>query len=302
MIDRHRFAELQAFSAILDHGSFVRAAAHLGISPSSLSQVIRRLEDRLGTRLLHRTTRSVAPTESGQRLHARLVPLLEGLGEATVVAMSDGQRVAGRLRLNASRVAAVVHLAPILGDFLARYPDIVVEVVTDDRPIDVIAQGFDAGIRLGECLEQDMIAVRLTGDLVMKLVAAPAYLDAHEPIRRPHDLASHRCLAYRRPSDGSVYRWEFEMDGTSLEIDVSGPVVVDEPAMLTEIALSGVGVAYQFAHQVDDHLAAGRLVQLLPEWTPPFPGFYLYYADRRHVPAPLRALVDFVAGRRGRGA
>ncbi|MBA7934148.1 LysR family transcriptional regulator [Klebsiella sp. RHBSTW-00215] len=287
------FAELRAFAMVVEQGSFTRAAAHLGVTTSTLSATIRRLEERIGVRLLHRTTRSVAPSEAGKRMMQRLAPALAGLQEA----VTDAQTIdnpAGRLRLNVSRVAAIHYLSPLLGGFIQRYPNIELDIVTDDCLIDIVSAGFDAGIRLGEKLHQDMIAVRLSGDLEMKVVASPHYLAQAPRPHKPQDLLQHRCLTYRRPSDGSVYRWEFQRDNESCEIAVKGPIVVDEPEMLTPIALAGVGIAYQFAHQVDGWLATGQLVQLLPEWTPAFPGFYVYYPSRKQMASPLRAFVDYL--------
>ncbi len=278
---------------VVEQGSFTRAAAHLGVTTSTLSATIRRLEERIGVRLLHRTTRSVAPSEAGKRMMQRLAPALAGLQEAVI----DAQTIdnpAGRLRLNVSRVAAIYYLSPLLGGFIQRYPNIELDIVTDDCLIDIVSAGFDAGIRLGEKLHQDMIAVRLSGDLEMKVVASPHYLAQAPRPRKPQDLLQHPCLTYRRPSDGSVYRWEFQRDNESCEIAVKGPIVVDEPEMLTPIALAGVGIAYQFAHQVDGWLASGQLVQLLPEWTPAFPGFYVYYPSRKQMASPLRAFVDYL--------
>lgn len=289
------YAELRAFAAIIEHGSFTRAAAHLGVTASTLSQTVRRVEERLGVRLLNRTTRSVAPTEAGQRLIRRLAPALQELEGAVLDAKQTAQRVAGVLRLNTSRVAAITYLAPILGKFLLAYPDVRMDIVTEERLIDIVAERFDAGIRLGEKLHQDMIATRLSGDLLMKVVASPAYLARAGEPKRPQDLIHHRCLGYRRPSDGSLYRWEFERGDEKLEVVVDGPLMVDEPAMLTQVACAGAGIAYQFAHQVDNDIAQGRLVQLLPEWTPAFPGFYLYYPSRRQMAPPLRAFLDFIA-------
>jgi len=194
-------------------------------------------------------------------------------------------------------VAAIHYLAPILGGFLSAFPDITVDVVTDDRLIDIVAERFDAGIRLGEKLHRDMVAVRLSGDLEMKVVASPAYLAKAGYPRKPQDLVRHRCLTYRRPSDNSVYRWEFQRQSEQLEVNVKGALIVDEPAMLTQIALDGAGIAYQFAHQVDPFLENGQLIQLLKDWTPAFPGFYVYYTSRRQMIPPLRAFLDFLAKR-----
>lgn len=244
------FAELRAFAMVVEQGSFTRAAAHLGVTTSTLSATIRRLEERIGVRLLHRTTRSVAPSEAGKRMMQRLAPALAALEDAVTDART-ASAPAGRLRLNVSRIAAIHYLAPLLGGFMQRYPNVELDIVTDDALVDIVSSGFDAGIRLGEKLHQDMVAVRLSGDLEMKVVASPHYLAQAPQPRKPQDLLQHPCLTYRRPSDGSVYRWEFQRDGERYEIAVKGPIVVDEPAMLTPLALKGTGIAYQFAHQVD---------------------------------------------------
>ncbi|SDZ15142.1 DNA-binding transcriptional regulator, LysR family [Lysobacter sp. yr284] len=292
------YAELRAFAAIAEHGSFVRAAAHLGLSPSALSQTIRTLEERLGVRLLNRTTRSVAPSEAGARLLAKLRPALDDLDAAVALVRDARDTPAGLLRINASRIAAVQHIAPLLGEFHARYPDIVVDLVADDRLVDIVAGRFDAGVRLGEMVEQDMVTVRLGGDAEMMVVAAPDYLRDHGVPRDPRELRRHRCINFRWPTDGSLYHWEFERTGANgsekLEAAVEGPLIVTEPEVARCAALDGVGLAYLFDFHVREHLDAGRLQRVLADWTPAFPGFFLYYPSRRQMPAPLRAFVDFV--------
>lgn len=294
------YAELRAFVAIVEHGSFVRAAAHLAITPSALSQTIRVLEQRLGVRLLNRTTRSVAPSEAGARLLLRLQPALNALDGALASVTEAAGEPAGLLRINASRDAAVHFLAPLLGPFMLAYPRIRLEISCDDRLVDMVAGGFDAGIRLGERLEQDMIAVPLSGPLEMALVASPDYLRRCGTPQHPSGLSEHQCLSYYRPTDGSRYRWEFSRDGQRVELAVAGSLLVNEPAMLTPVVLAGAGISYQFYYQVAEHLASGRLVRLLADWTPPFAGFYLYYPSR-HMPLPLRLLVDFITAQRLNG-
>ncbi|WP_455926456.1 LysR family transcriptional regulator [Pseudomonas putida] len=289
------YAELKAFVAIVEHGSFRRAAAHLGVSPSALSQTFKVLEERLGSRLLNRTTRSIALTDTGARLLGKVAPAFATLEEAVVQASATPGTVAGRLRLNVTRDAAIHHLAPRIAPFLQGHPGIELDVVVEDRLVDIVGQGFDAGIRLGERLEQDMVAVRVSGPLSMVVVAAPRYLERHGTPQSPHDLHAHQCLAYRRPTDGSVYRWEFENEGSTLEVAVNGPLLVSDPELLTRVAVDGLGIAYVFAHQVQRQIAEGTLVQLLSDWTPPFPGFYLYYPSRRLMTAPLQALVRSLA-------
>lgn len=288
-------AELRAFVAIADHGSFVRAAAHLGMSASALSQIIRSLEERLGVRLLNRTTRSVMPSEAGEQLLARLRPALADLDAAVASVAASRDTPSGSLRINSSRIAAVHYIAPFVGPFLVAYPYVKLEVVVDDRLIDIVSGGFDAGVRLGERLAKDMIAVRLSGDLEMMIVASPEYLARHGTPQSPQDLAGHRCLSYRTPSDGSPYRWELDRDGEKLEIAVDGPLIVNEPEMLTHVVLDAAGIAYLFAYQIRELIERGSLVHLLPEWTPAFPGFYIYYPSRRHMAPPLRAFLDFIA-------
>jgi DNA-binding transcriptional LysR family regulator len=291
-------AELRAFVAIAEHGSFARAAAHLHISPSALSQIIRSLEERLGVRLLNRTTRSVKPSGAGEHLLARLRPALADLDAAVASVAVLRDVPSGLLRINASRIAAIHHLAPLTGPFLRSFPHVKLEIVVDDQLIDIVATGFDAGVRLGERLDKDMVAVRLSDQLEMMMVASPAYLAEHGTPLDPRDLVHHRCLSYFNPSDGSAYRWELEHGSDRHAVTVEGPLLVNEPEMLTQVVLDGAGIAYLFAHQVRDLVASGALVHLLHAWTPRFPGFYIYYPSRRQMAPPLRAFLDFVAKHR----
>ena len=295
-------AELRAFVAVVEHGSFARAAAHLGLSPSALSQTIRALEERLGVRLLNRTTRSVAPSQAGERFFARLRPALSDLDAAVAEVRSLRDSPAGLLRINATRIAAIHVIGPLIGPFLDAYPDITLDLVSEDRLIDIVANRFDAGVRLGEMVEKDMIAVRLGGELRLMAVAAPAYLARHGTPATPHDLARHRCINFRWPTDLSLYHWEFEREGRPLEAAVEGPLIVNEPEVACLAALAGVGIAYLFEHQVRPGLDSGQLVHLLADWSPPFPGFHLYYPSRRQMAPPLRAFLDFVAAMQGKAA
>ncbi|SDO52539.1 LysR family transcriptional regulator [Phyllobacterium sp. OV277] len=290
-------AELRAFAAIVEHGSFARAAAHLGVSASALSQTIRNMEERLGIRLLHRTTRSVRPSEAGEKFLIRLLPALTALDTAVAELVAAKDVPSGTLRINTMRLAAIHYLAPLVGPFLAAFPDIVMDIVVDERLVDIVAEGFDAGVRLGEKLEMDMIAVRLSADQEMMVVATPDYLERFGTPLTPRDLLQHRCLNYRWPTDGSLYRWEFERGDEKLQIAVNGPLMVNEPGMTPRIVADGVGIGYLFAHDIRDLVASGKLVQLLQEWTPTFPGFYLYYPSRRQMAPALRAFLDFVADR-----
>ncbi|WP_211129993.1 LysR family transcriptional regulator [Serratia surfactantfaciens] len=287
------FAELRAFAAIVEHGGFARAAAHLGMSASALSQTLRNLETRLGVRLLNRTTRSVAPTEAGAQMLARLLPAMGEIDAAVAQAVARRQNPSGRLRLNVTRVAALHYLAPLIAPFHRQYPDIVLDLSIEERLVDIVAGGFDAGVRLHEKLAKDMVAVTLGGEVRMRVVASPAYLARYGRPLTPDDLRQHRCLNYRWPTNGNLYRWEFERDGVKRDIAVEGPVIVDEPEVLVRAALDGAGIAYLFEQQIATGLADGRLLPLLDAWTPPFPGFYLYYPANRQTPRPLRAFIDF---------
>lgn len=287
------FAELRAFAAIVEHGGFARAAAHLGMSASALSQTLRNLETRLGVRLLNRTTRSVAPTEAGAQMLARLLPAMEEIDAAVAQAVARRQNPSGRLRLNVTRVAALHYLAPLIAPFHRQYPDIVLDLSIEERLVDIVAGGFDAGVRLHEKLAKDMVAVKLGGEVRMRVVASPAYLARYGRPLTPEDLRQHRCLNYRWPTNGNLYRWEFERDGVKRDIAVEGPVIVDEPEVLVRAALDGAGIAYLFEQQIATGLADGRLLPLLDAWTLPFPGFYLYYPANRQTPRPLRAFIDF---------
>lgn len=287
------YADARAFAAVARHGSFSRAAAHLGLSPSAVSQAVRDLEERLAVRLLNRTTRSVSCTEAGRLLLDRLAPALDDLdGAFQAIAARDGAP-AGRLRINASRFAALHVIGPIAGPFLARHPRVSLDLVVDDALVDIVGGGFDAGIRLGERLERDMIAVPIGGPLRMAVVGAPAYVADNGRPSHPRDLARHRCIGMRWPSDGSPYRWEFERDGETLAVAVDGPLVCDDPGPRLLAAVAGVGLAYVFEAEAAAPLADGRLVRLLDEWTPPFPGCHLYHPGRRHMAPALRAFIDF---------
>lgn len=287
------FAELRAFAAVARHRSFARAAAELRVSRSALSQTIRSLERRLDVRLLNRTTRSVAPSEAGQTLFDRLAPLLGSL-DALVGEVAGGtEGVAGTLRINAPRMAVIHQLAPLVAPFLAAHPNVALDLVADDRLVDVVGQGFDAGVRLGEAVERDMIAVPLGGEMRMIVAAAPAYLERCGTPASPADLRRHRCINLRRQTDGSIYRWELERGDQRLEIALDGPLLVDEPQVALRAMLDGLGIAFLFEHDLAAAIADRRAVPLLADWTPPFAGLHLYYPSRHASPA-LRAFVDFV--------
>lgn len=287
------YAELRAFAAIAEHRSFARAAAHLGVSASALSQTIRSLEERMGIRLLNRTTRSVAPSEAGVRLLSRLLPALAELDDAVDDVKSLRDTPSGQLRINATRIAAVHYLAPLIGPFNRAYPDILLDVIAEDRIVDIVADRFDAGVRLGEMVEKDMVTVKLGGEREMMVVAAPSYLKRFGAPQTPRELRDHACINLRWPS-GGLYRWEFERGEEKLQVSVAGPLIVNEPDVAARAVLDGVGIGYLFDYQAGPLIAAGKLVRLLAGWTPPFPGFHLYYPSRRQTPPALRAFIDFL--------
>jgi len=288
------YAELRAFAAVVEHGSFGRAAAHLNMSPSALSQTIRKLEERLDIRLLNRTTRSVAPSAAGAKLLERLLPALADLEAAVAEARALRGTPSGLLRINCTRIAAVEYLGPLVGEFLNTYPDITLDVVVEESLVDVVAGRFDAGIRLGEKLDLDMVATRISGELEMMVVAAPSYLERHGTPQTPQDLTHHRCFNFRWPTDFSLYRWEFSRDGEAFELPVEGPLITNEPEMAIPAIVAGAGIGYIFDYAAKPLIAEGNLVHLLKEWTPPFAGFYLYYPSRRQMSPALRAFVDFL--------
>lgn len=288
------FTELKAFAAIVEERSFVRAAARLRLSPPALSQSIRQLEARIGVRLLNRTTRSVSPTAAGEKLFARLAVAFEELEGAVADIHAARDRPAGSLRINVSRVAAMRFIAPILGDFQRAYPDIELTVIVDDMLTDIVEGRFDAGIRLGERLQKDMVAVKLSDDLQMAAVAAPAYLEGRVIPRHPQDLHQHQCINFQWPGGGNIYRWEFSRGKRVLEITVQGSLTVNDTDLILNAALGGAGVAYMIDYQVRSWIEAGRLIRFLEPWSPSFPGFFLYHPSSRHVPPALRVFIDFV--------
>lgn len=292
------FSELKAFATIVEEGSFIRASAKLRISPPALSQTIRQLEARLGVRLLNRTTRSVSPTAAGDTLFTRLGPVFRELEGAVADIHAARDQPAGSLRVNVPRVAAMRFIAPILGDFQRAYPDIGLTVIIDDMLTDIVEGRFDAGIRLGERLEKDMVAVKLSGDLQMAAVAAPAYLAGRHTPRHPGDLHQHRCINFQWPGGGNIYRWEFARGKRALEIAVEGKLTVNDTDLLLNAVLGAAGIAYMIDYQVQPWIENGRLVRFLEAWSPSFPGFYLYHPSVRHVPPALRAFIDFVRERR----
>ena len=291
MNDRPPLDELVALATIATHRSFRSAADRLGLSASTLSHAMRALEQRFGVRLLHRTTRSVSTTEAGQRLLSRLQPVLRDLDLALEAVDDFRTGPSGTLRLNASETAARLLLAAAVPEFLNRHPGMSLDLVTDGRLVDIVAEGFDAGIRLGEALPQDMIAVRLGGETRFLAVASPGYLAGCETPMTPDDLMRHRCIRLRLPS-GRPYRWEFERHGQEIAIDVPGRLILDHPELVAEAAARGLGIAYMSEATARPYLERNALVAVLEEWCPSIPGLFLYYPGHRHVPAGLRAFID----------
>ncbi|MBB5753911.1 LysR family transcriptional regulator [Prosthecomicrobium pneumaticum] len=287
---RPTLADLDAVMAIARRGSFRAAAIELGLSATALSQAIGRLETGLGVRLFNRTTRSVSLTEAGRLFVAEVGPALGDVHGALERVTAQRATPSGRLRINAAPFAAREIMAPLVLPFLRRYPDVHVDLVTEGRLVDIVAEGFDLGVRVAHLVPSDMIAVSLGRPQRHAVVAAPAYLAAHGAPAVPADLPAHRAVAVRLPN-GALYRWRFEKAGETLSIEVRGPITLDEGTVARAAVLDGVGIGYFFEQEVDADIAAGRLVRLLEDWTPPFPGLCLYYPGRRNPSAALRAFV-----------
>ena len=292
---RSQFAELSAFVAVAEQASFTKAAELLGLSIATLSQTVRTLEEQLGVRLLNRTTRSVAPTDAGERLLTQLRPLLDGFDAAVESVNSFRERPAGHLRLTMPPPVARFVLAPVLARFLKQYPDIVIETTVESTLTDIVAGRYDAGIRRGNLVARDMIAVRVTNDMHYLVVASPEYLALHGRPRTPADLQAHNCIRYRLPGGGFI-PWVFVVDGKTVEFDISGSVVViNDPELVISAALEGIGIAYLYEEYVASLVADGRLVSLLDKSALPITdGFFLFYPSRRQNPAALRALIEFL--------
>ena len=295
-MDREDWGSLAAFAVVAEERSFTRAATRLGVSPSALSHTLRRLEERVRIRLLARSTRSVSTTEAGERLLARLGPALEAIANAVEDLGRLLDRPSGHVRITTSRSAARMVVAPVLPRFTQAYPEIVLEIVIDPGLTNIVAQRFDAGIRLGESLDKDVVAVPVSGPQRMAVVGAPQYFASRPPPATPHDLRTHRCINFRLPSPapGTLYKWEFEKAHHSLELAVEGPLIFDDEGMVVDAALAGVGLGYVIEEQVAPLLQAGELVRVLEDWCPPFPGFFLYYPGRRQLSPALAAFIDTI--------
>ena len=298
MNSKPTLGDLTALSAIAAHRSFRKAADVLGISRSALSHVIASLEQRLGARLLHRTTRSVAPTELGERLLGRLKPVLQDLDHAIDAVADDGGHASGALRINGSEPAVRQLLEQVVPRFLERYPQVSLDLVTDGNLVDIVEQGFDAGVRLAEAVPQDMIAVPFGDDFRFLAVAAPSYIETAGRPNTPDELQQHRCIRQRLPS-GKLYRWEFEQHGQEIAIDVPGVLTLNHTILTIEAAARGLGIAFVPEPSARPWLKDGRLVALLEDWSPHVGGLRIYYPGHRHVPASLRAFIDTVREQAG---
>lgn len=289
---RQTISDLLAFRYVARERSFTRAAAQMSVSPSAISHTIRALEERLGVRLLTRTTRSVAPTEAGERLLATIGPRFHEI-EAELAGLSElRDKPAGTIRITTGMDAARSILWPAAEQLLRDYPDIRIEISVNPGFVDIVAEQFDAGIRLGETVAQDMVAVRIGPDLSMAAVSSPAYFASHTLLRTPHDLSKHNCINLRFPTLGGLYAWEFEKRGRPLNVRVEGQLIVNDTAIARQAALEGMGIAFLPDDSVAAELNSGRLVRVLKDWTPPFPGYHLYYPSRRQQSPAFALLVE----------
>lgn len=286
------FNDLAAFVAVAKERSFTRAAAKLGISQSALSQTIRGLEGRLGLRLLTRTTRSVAPTEAGRRLFDTLAPRLEEIVQGLASLSQLRDKPAGTIRINAGEHPAVSVLQPALRGLLLDNPDIKVEIIVDYGLTDIVAQGYDAGVRLGEQVAKDMIAVRIGPDLRMAVVGSPDYFARHPIPNVPQDLTAHNCIGIRLPTYGGIFPWDLDKDGHEVNVRIEGQLVFNILSLRLNSALDGLGLAYLPEDQVLAFIGEGRLVRVLEDWCGPFPGYHLYYPSRRHASPAFALLVE----------
>jgi len=291
-MQRGSLADLTTFIAVADSLSFRVAASQLGVTASALSHSMRQLEDRIGTRLLNRTTRSVSLTDAGVRLHERLRPAVDQITDALEDLNQERGRPVGRLRIYATNMAVTAVIAPLWKRFLSAYPEVNLEVEVGEPLIDIVAKGFDAGIGPQSRSAMDMIAVRVTGPLKMAMVGASSYFAQRKPPRTPDDLARHFCVQYRHPSDRGLFDWLLERNGKSRTIATSGRIIVNTPELALRAAVDGLGIAYTIAAQADPFLRSGELIRVLEDWSPAVHGLFLYHSSHRRVPVALRALID----------
>lgn len=292
---------LLAFWKVAQHRGFSAAAAALEVSPSALSQAIRTLETRLGVRLLNRTTRSVSLTEAGEAYLSRIGPALADVLEAGEQLNALQGRPSGLLRINAARISIAMVLQPLLAGFLKAYPEVQIELTNDEGYVDIVDRGFDAGVRMGESIQKDMVAVPLGGPLSVAVVGSPDYFKQHPAPRHPSDLVKHNCVRFRFAGSGAIYKWEFTVDDRIVEYEIGGTLTISDSVYTVEAALDGIGLAYTFDALVLEHLKSKRLKRVLNAHSPSFPGFYLYYPSRRQQPSKLKAFVDHVRAHYGNG-
>ena len=288
---REDLYDLAAFAVVAEQGSFTRAAAELGMSQSALSHAMKALEERLGVRLLSRTTRSVSTTEAGETLLRSLRPALEDISSGVDAVGALRGKPSGTVRITATKHAVSTIVMPVLPRFLASHPDIRVDMIVDDNLTDIVAERFDAGIRFGDIVEKDMIAVRIGPDIRMAVVGAPSYFADHQVPRTPRELAGHHCINYRHVRSGGLYAWDFEESGRPFEVRVEGRLVFNNADLIREAALAGQGVAYVYEDEAMADIDGGRLKRILDRWCPTFPGYYLYHPSRRQTPPALAALI-----------
>lgn len=294
---RNELSTLASFALVAELTSFTQAAARLGVSASTLSHAMKALETRLGVRLLARTTRSVRATEAGERLLRTLRPALEDIqGELTALSQSR-DKPSGTLRITTFRPAASAVLEPVIPEFLDTYPDIRLEVIIDEGLTDIVANRYDAGIRHGHKIDKDMVALRISPDIRIAVVAAPTYLAGRSIPRHPRELASHRCINYRYTTSSGNYLWQFVDSGMPFQMRVDGHLVFNDGDMIVAAAIAGQGVAYVFEDTVSGYIADGRLVRMLEPWCPTLPGFYLYHPSRRQTPPALSVFIDALRAR-----
>lgn len=289
---RENYNDLAAFAVVARERSFTRAAAQLGVSQSALSQTIKGLEARLGMPLLTRTTRSVSPTEAGERLMLTLASRFEEIEQELAALAALRERPAGTVRITAGEHPAISILQPALARFLPQHPDITVEIIVDYGLTDIVAEGFDAGVRMGEQIANDMIALKIGPEMRMAVVASPGYFEAHGIPQVPQDLTTHRCIHTRLPTYGGLFPWGLEKDGREIKVRSDGQLIFNNLAMRLHSALDGLGVAYIPEDQVLPFVAEGRLVRVLEDWCPRFPGYHLYYPSRRYASPAFSVLVD----------
>jgi len=292
-----RLDGLIAFWKVAEHRGFTAAAAELEVSPSALSQAIRQLETRLGVRLLNRTTRSVSLTEAGEAYLARIGPALGQVFDAGEELNALQGRPAGTLRLNAARISTAMVLQPMLAGFLQENPHVQLELTNDEGFVDIVEKGFDAGIRLGESVNLDMVAIPLGGPVSVAVVASPEYLRRFPAPRHPDELVRHNCVRFRFAGTGAIYKWEFQVDDRLLEYEVKGNLTISDTLFSVEAALEGVGLAYTFEQLALPYIRAKRLKRVLASFSPTFPGFYLYYPSRHDQPTKLKALLEYARRR-----